>query len=71
MHIFIYANDKGEKIYISIVLPDFVIKYLQDLECYSKEGKETIKYIKTLYYRWLVIYLLGAMVYLAMIINII
>lgn len=65
LHIFL-AKDKGEKIHISTVLPDFFIKELQFLESFSKE-KEFIKSLKSQYFRLMLTFLIVAIVYLALI----
>ena len=55
LHIYCVKRDKGEKIYISKTLPDFVIKYLEDLKFFS-ESDIAIKVIKKMYYKQIVLY---------------
>ena len=55
LHIYCVKRDKGEKIYISKTLPDFVIKYLEDLKFFS-ESDIAIKVIKRMYYKQIVLY---------------
>ena len=55
IHIYCVKRDKGEKIYISKTLPDFVIKYLEDLKFFS-ESDIAIKVIKRMYYKQIVLY---------------
>ena len=55
LHIYCVKRDKGEKIYISKTLPDFVIKYLEDLKFFS-ESDIAIKVIKRMYYIQIVLY---------------
>lgn len=66
LHNFIKSQVKGFKVQISSVLPNFLIKYLQNLENYSK-SEETIGCIKSLYYRYIIIFLLVLTVYLALV----
>ena len=55
LHIYCVKRDKGEKMYISKTLPDFVIKYLEDLKFFS-ESDIAIKVIKRMYYKQIVLY---------------
>ena len=55
LHIYCVKRDKGEKIYISKTLPDFLIKYLEDLKFFS-ESDIAIKVIKRMYYKQIVLY---------------
>ena len=55
LHIYCRRRDIGEKIYISKTLPDFVIKYLEDLKFFS-ESDIAIKVIKRMYYKQIVLY---------------
>ena len=55
LHIYCVKRDKGENIYISKTLPDFVIKYLEDLKFFS-ESDIAIKVIKRMYYKQIVLY---------------
>ena len=55
LHIYCVKRDKGKKIYISKTLPDFVIKYLEDLKFFS-ESDIAIKVIKRMYYKQIVLY---------------
>ena len=55
LHIYCVKRDKGENIYISKTLPDFVIKYLEDLKFFS-ESDIAIKVIKKMYYKQIVLY---------------
>ena len=55
LHTYCVKRDKGEKIYISKTLPDFVIKYLEDLKFFS-ESDIAIKVIKRMYYKQIVLY---------------
>ena len=55
LHIYCVKRDKGKKIYISKTLPDFVIKYLEDLKFFS-ESDIAIKVIKKMYYKQIVLY---------------
>ena len=55
LHLYCRRREIGEKIYISKTLPDFVIKYLEDLKFFS-ESDIVIKEIKRMYYIQIVIY---------------
>ena len=61
LHIYCVKRDKGEKIYISKTLPDFVIKYLEDLKFFS-ESDIVIKEIKRMYYIQIVISSIAAII---------
>ena len=55
LHLYCRRREIGEKIYISKTLPDFVIKYLEDLKFFS-ESDIAIKVIKRMYYKQIVLY---------------
>lgn len=55
IHICCKKIELGEKIYISKVLPDFIIEYLEELELFSKE-EIVVKEIKRMYYIQISIY---------------
>ena len=55
LHLYCRRREIGENIYISKTLPDFVIKYLEDLKFFS-ESDIVIKEIKRMYYIQIVIY---------------
>ena len=55
LHIYCVKREIGENIYISKTLPDFVIKYLEDLKFFS-ESDIAIKVIKRMYYKQIVLY---------------
>ena len=55
LHIYCRRREIGENIYISKTLPDFVIKYLEDLKFFS-ESDIAIKVIKKMYYKQIVLY---------------
>ena len=55
LHIYCVKRDKGEKMYISKTLPDFLIKYLEELKFFS-ESDIAIKVIKRMYYIQIVLY---------------
>ena len=61
LHIYCVKRDKGENIYISKTLPDFVIKYLEDLKFFS-ESDIVIKEIKRMYYIQIVISSIAAII---------
>ena len=54
LHVYVKKRELGEKIYISKVLPDFIIKKLEDLKLFS-EKDVLIREIKRLYYGQIVI----------------
>ena len=55
LHLYCRRREIGEKIYISKTLPDFLIKYLEDLKFFS-ESDIAIKVIKRMYYKQIVLY---------------
>ena len=55
LHLYCRRREIGENIYISKTLPDFLIKYLEDLKFFS-ESDIVIKEIKRMYYIQIVIY---------------
>ena len=55
LHLYCRRREIGENIYISKTLPDFVIKYLEDLKFFS-ESDIAIKVIKKMYYKQIVLY---------------
>ena len=63
LHIYCVKRDKGENIYISKTLPDFVIKYLEDLKFFS-ESDIVIKEIKRMYYIQIVISSIAAIIWI-------
>ena len=63
LHIYSVKRDKGENIYISKTLPDFVIKYLEDLKFFS-ESDIVIKEIKRMYYIQIVISFIAAIIWI-------
>lgn len=63
VHLFAKKKDTGVMIYISKTLPDFIIKYLEELECYS-ENVIAIKEFKRMYYIQIVIYSIIALFWL-------
>ena len=63
LHIYCRRREIGENIYISKTLPDFVIKYLEDLKFFS-ESDIVIKEIKRMYYIQIVIYFIIAILWI-------
>ena len=63
LHIYSVKRDKGENIYISKTLPDFVIKYLEDLK-FFRESDIDIKEIKRMYYIQIVISYIAAIIWI-------
>ena len=62
---FYISREKGEKIIISPVLPDKIIKELQELVYFSKD-KVRLKCVKSLFYRQIIAYLLLSVLYLGL-----
>ena len=61
IHIYCVKRDKGEKIYISKTLPDFLIKYLKELKYFSKKDI-LVKEIKRMTYIQIVISSIAAII---------
>ena len=61
LHIYCVKRDKGEKIYISKTLPDFLIKYLKELKYFSKKDI-LVKEIKRMTYIQIVISSIAAII---------
>ena len=63
LHIYCVKRDKGEKIYISKTLPDFLIKYLKELKYFSKKDI-LVKEIKRMTYIQIVISSIAAIIWI-------
>ena len=63
LHIYCVKRDKGENIYISKTLPDFLIKYLKELKYFSKKDI-LAKEIKRMTYIQIVISSIAAIIWI-------
>ena len=63
LHIYSVKRDKGENIYISKTLPDFLIKYLKELKYFSKKDI-LVKEIKRMTYIQIVISSIAAIIWI-------
>ena len=55
LHKCVLLNNKSEKLKISPVLPDFYIKYLEQMYLFSSD-KDVVKYLKRIYFVQAIIY---------------